>query len=60
MKPCHINIKGFARAYVKPKGLIQRLILFSRGWRPFESICVSKGLWWSKPNSKQALVEKGI
>lgn len=36
----------YSRAFAKPVGFYQRVILFIRGWKPFNEY------WWSKP-SKQ-------
>lgn len=37
------------RALCKPETLGERITLWLRGWRPFESVCVSRSLgWWTK------------
>jgi hypothetical protein len=61
VKPWHICIVDYnkskttrSRAFVKPETIRERIILYFRGWRPFSSICVSYGLWWSKPSRRLA------
>ena len=42
-KPWHIRIVGIgARAFVRPDTFLDRTILLTRGWRPF-----NLGGWWS-------------
>jgi len=43
-KPWHIRIVGIgARAFVRPDGVLDSIVLLLRGWRPF-----NLGNWWSK------------
>lgn len=56
--PWHIRIGLYARAFVEaPRGFAV-LALYLRGWRPFQSICVSPGRWWSKPSPNQQRLEQ--
>jgi hypothetical protein len=50
----HIRIGEYARAYHKPNGIIGRLVMLNRGWRPFNHI------WWAKPSKNQASLEKSF
>ena len=52
-KPFHIRTGKYARAFYKPSNLLQRIILFIRGWRPF-------GLnnTWHKPSYNQRNLER--
>jgi hypothetical protein len=51
MKPWHLRIGKFARVFVRPSGLGQRVCLLLRGYRPRHNI-------WTKPNGAQAKVER--
>lgn len=50
MKPWHIRINRYGRAFVPAPGPALAIVLWLRGWRPFESLCVSRGRWWSIPS----------
>lgn len=53
-----IRIGKYARAYTPvPRNPIKAMCLLLRGWRPFQSVCVSSGVWWSKPSPNQKLIE---
>lgn len=50
MKAWHIRIGLYGRAFVPAVWGWMAVVLWFRGWRPFESMSVSRGRWWSKPS----------
>lgn len=50
MKAWHIRLGRYGRAFVPAPTSWFVISLWLRGWRPFESMCVARGRWWSKPS----------
>ena len=51
--PFHVSRPPYARAYIRPKTWLNKIVFWFRGWHPF-------GAWgiWHKPNRRQRLLDR--